>query len=205
MNANLILASASPRRRELLSNIGLEFTVVPAVGDEIVLSGELPEPAAKRLAVQKALNISTKWPDHYVLAADTIVAVDGEILGKPSSNEHAKQMLSLLSGREHIVITGFAIFCESTGLKIIDAVSSHVTFRHMSDDEINAYVQTGEVLDKAGAYAVQGIGACFVSSIVGSFSNVIGLPMAEVTVALRECGVWLPSMLGVASQRSCSL
>ncbi len=183
----LVLASASPRRREMLAMFpfGIEV-IVPAVEEHLV-PGESSIETAKRLACEKMREVVLRRGDASpVLAADTIVVVKGEMLGKPRDARDAERMLRLLSGTVHQVITGVAIGWR--GEEKVFAVSSDVAFRPLSEKEIADYVASGEPMDKAGAYAVQGLGGAFVSMVHGSVSNVIGLPLAEVTVALQEMG-----------------
>jgi septum formation protein len=188
----LVLASASPRRRTLLAQAGLAFEVIPVDLDERALPGEAPEALASRLARQKAQAITTSLgplPGRVVLGADTLVVLDGAILGKPRDADQAISHLRRLVGRSHRVLTAVALArSDPPALKEL-RVESVVMMCAASDDEIRAYVGTGESLDKAGAYAVQGQGRRFVAQIVGSETNVIGLPMEETLAALRELGV----------------
>jgi septum formation protein len=201
----LILASASPRRQELLRNAGIPFTVEPADIDETPRAGESPRDCAERLAREKALAVSKGRPQDYVLGADTVVFVEGTILGKPRDAEDASRMLRLLSGRTHEVITGVCLVekkvdsgqrpvgsgagrTEDTELRIASETTL-VTMNVLSDDEIREYVATGEPMDKAGAYAIQGIASRWIPRIDGDYSNVVGLPVALVYRMLRERGV----------------
>jgi septum formation protein len=171
---NLVLASGSPRRRELLAQLGLFFDVVPADVDETPLPGESPRDLVRRLAVAKA----TAVDGDPVLAADTIVEVDGEILGKPLDAADARRMLGRLSGRSHHVHTGVAV---RSGERVeVDVTTTIVTFVALTDGAVDWYLATGEPFDKAGAYAIQGAGGVFVETIRGSASNVVGLPIATV-------------------------
>ncbi len=188
MAGKLILASASPRRKELLELAGLDFEVVPGEVDETRRQGETPRQYVLRLAREKALAVSRDHPGTWVLGADTIVLVDGEILGKPHSRDEAKDMLRKLSGREHRVITGFAVLKKEGGIALADAVETSVVFKEMSPDEIDWYAGTGEPYDKAGGYAAQGAGASLIREIRGSYTNVVGLPLCEVVDALRRVG-----------------
>ena len=198
----LVLASASPRRQELLRNAGLSFTVQPADIDESPLAGELPRECAERLAREKALAIWRTRPQDLVLGADTIVVVDESILGKPIDAGDAVRMLRLLSGRVHTVITGVCVV-QAVGGKTADSdevlktenrelrtasETTLVTMSELSDDEIREYVATGEPMDKAGAYAIQGIASRWIPRIEGDYSNVVGLPVALVYRMLRERG-----------------
>jgi septum formation protein len=183
----IVLASASPRRQELLRNAGISFTVQPADINETPLAGESPVHCAERLARGKALAVSQKNPEQWVLGADTIVVVDEAILGKPCDAEDAARMLRLLSGRTHAVITGVCVLepAASGRLPVASTINTRsettlVTFCEMSDDEIREYVATGEPKDKAGAYAIQGIASRWIPRIEGDYSNVVGLPVALV-------------------------
>ena len=177
---SLILASGSPRRRELLSRAGLEFQVVPAEVDETVLDGESPEDYAARMARSKAEKIGMVIPDRLILAADTIVVLDNEIMGKPENRDDAVRMLQTLSGRVHRVITAFCIHRRDMEMTIEEQVSTLVEFRELNPREIKEYIGSGEPMDKAGAYAIQGGGGSLTRRIEGSYTNVIGLPLAEV-------------------------
>jgi septum formation protein len=175
---NLVLASASPRRRELLAGLGLQFTVRPADVDETPRDGEDPGAYVLRLAQEKAAAVA-RDQEELVLAADTTVVVDGEILGKPSDEEDARRMLRRLSGREHEVLTGLAL-CEAGGRDASSVERSRVRMAALSEDEIAWYAASGEPLDKAGAYAIQGLGSLFVEAVAGNYSNVVGLPVPAV-------------------------
>jgi len=192
----LVLASASPRRQELLRNAGIPFTVQPADIDETPLAGESPRECAERLARAKALAVFQRNPEKCVLGADTIVVVDDTVLGKPRDAEDAARMLRRLSGREHGVITGVCVVTPVTSrqLPVASKVKTAsettlVTFCELSDDEIRFYVATGEPMDKAGAYAIQGLASRWIPRIEGDYSNVVGLPVALVYRMLRELGV----------------
>jgi septum formation protein len=181
----LVLASASPRRQELLRNAGIPFTVQPADIDEEPLPGELPKDCAERLAREKAQTVSRSRPADYVLGADTIVVIDEVILGKPSDAQDAARMLRLLSGRTHAVITGVCLVGRNAFEKMTSETTL-VTMNGLSDDEIRDYVATGEPMDKAGAYAIQGMASRWIPRIEGDYSNVVGLPVARVYAILRE-------------------
>ncbi|MDH4333546.1 MAG: Maf family protein [Desulfobulbaceae bacterium] len=180
--ARLILASGSPRRRDFLAELGLVFEVAAADIDETPHSGETPIEFVARLAREKALAVD--FPDAWVLAADTVVVVDGEILGKPGDEEEACGMLMRLSGRWHEVWTGFSLCCHETGEQCTKTVCTRVRFLTLTPELCRAYVRTGEPLDKAGAYGIQGKGCFLVPEISGSYTNVVGLPMAEVLETL---------------------
>ena len=185
-SGRFILASASPRRGELLKLMGLDFDVMPGNIDETFRPEETPREHVLRLSEEKALSVARCHPDAWVLGADTIVVVAGEVLGKPASPAEATNMLEKLSGREHEVFTGFSIVRQDRGSRIREVVGSSVLFRQIDDNEMVWYTGTGEPYDKAGAYAVQGMGGCFIREIRGSFSNVVGLPLCEVVDALKR-------------------
>ncbi len=187
-NKKLVLASASPRRQELLEMLGIDLIIEPSGIDESYRPGESAREHALRLSLEKARDVSEKYPGLWVLGADTIVVVDGEVLGKPADQGDAREMLLKLSGREHVVITAFALVFRQTGVEYSEAVESRVTFNLLEEDELQWYLGTGEPYDKAGAYAVQGKGAAFIKEICGSHTNVIGLPLSEVLEALRKTG-----------------
>ena len=181
----LVLASASPRRAEILTALGIPFTVVATDIDETVAPGESGRAAASRLAAEKAAASAALSPGDWVLAADTLVLLDDAILGKPRDGTDARGMLRRLSGREHRVVTAVSLTRASgPGLEAIE--ESRVRIAPLDEEEIRWYVSTGEPLDKAGAYAVQGLGARFVESVEGSFTNVMGLPARSVYRLLRE-------------------
>jgi len=186
ISGRFILASASPRRSELLKLLGFDFDVIPGSVDEAFRPAETPREHVLRLSEEKALFVARCHPDAWVLGADTIVVVAGEALGKPGSPAEAKGMLEKLSGRKHEVFTGFSIVRQDRGSRIREVVGSSVLFREIADDEMAWYTGTEEPYDKAGAYAVQGMGGCFIREICGSFSNVMGLPLCEVVDALKR-------------------
>lgn len=186
---SLVLASASPRRRDLLSQLGLRFTVAAADIDETPLPGEAADVYVLRLAREKARTVAERFPDTWVLAADTTVALGAELLGKPSSPAEAREMLTRLSGRTHAVYTGVALAGRAQESRV---VRTGVTFRTLSAGEIDWYAHTGEPLDKAGAYGMQGKGSFLVSGIEGSPTNVIGLPLGETLELLMRAGVPTP-------------
>jgi septum formation protein len=191
MTPKIILASNSPRRKELLTQIGLSFTVAPADADESVLPGESPEAYAVRVALDKARIAAKRAGEGIIIAADTIVAVGDAILGKPSDAADASRMLAELSGREHQVITGLAVVDAATGRSAVRTSATRVCFRELTEQEISAYVATGEPLDKAGAYGIQERGALLVERIEGCYSNVVGLPLSLLGEMLRDFGVRL--------------
>ncbi len=188
MLASFILASVSPRRKELLEGMGIEFDVIPSGINEDFLNGETPRDHVLRLSKEKSSAVSRNNPDAWVLGADTVVIIDGEVIGKPGTQNEARAMLARLSGREHQVITGFTIVNKSADVMITDAVESFVIFKEISEDEMDWYVKTKEPYDKAGGYAVQGMAAFFIREIRGSYTNVVGLPLTEVVTALKRVG-----------------
>jgi septum formation protein len=183
---HLVLASASPRRAELLHSAGFDFEVYPVEVDERLRPEERPDHAAARLAETKAQAAAAHHADALVLGADTIVVIDGEPLGKPADERDAKRMLRRLSGRAHDVLTGVSI--GSAGRYLTHVETTRVTMSELTEEEINWYVATGEPRDKAGAYAVQGLASRFVSRIDGSYSNVVGLPVSLVYTLFRQLG-----------------
>jgi septum formation protein len=193
LTSSLILASASPRRRDLLARLGVPFTVSPAEITEQARAGETPHAVAERLAREKAEAVAAqleRTQRSVVLGSDTIVVIGEEILGKPRDPEHAVALLSKLVGRTHRVITGVAVVASDTGCTLSRVVESRVTMRFADEAEVRKYVATGEPLDKAGAYAVQGDGRR--AAIEGSESNVIGLPLEETVALLQEAGLEIP-------------
>ena len=182
----LILASTSPRRQELLKGLGIDFQVVAPQVEERYGEGEDPAVGAMRIACRKARQVAEQFPGRLVLGADTIVVLDGMILGKPEDSGEAREMLKRLSGRVHRVITGF---CLIDGERTVTRhVETLVKIKEVTDEELEEYLRTGEPLDKAGAYAIQGVGAHLVERIEGSYTNVVGLPLTELKVALRD--IW---------------
>jgi septum formation protein len=179
------LASSSPRRREILATLGVEFSVVPADVDETPLADEAPEEMVVRLAVTKAEAVAAAQGD-VIIAADTAVVVEGRVLGKPADRDDCLAMLKALAGRRHKVYTGVALRCGDVTRTAVS--ETDVCFREISRDEALAYWQSGEPRDKAGAYAIQGTGGVFVERIEGSYSGVVGLPVFETANLLREAG-----------------
>jgi septum formation protein len=191
----LILASASPRRRDLLCRLKIPFTSVPADIAETPRPGEAPRALAERLAREKAQAVAArigKRPRSVVLGSDTIVVIGEEVLGKPRDPEHALTLLRKLCGRTHRVMTGIAVVESDTGRARSRVVESRVTLREAPEAELRDYVATGESLDKAGAYALQGAGRRFVAAVEGSESNVIGLPLEETVAMLQDAGMEIP-------------
>ena len=189
----LILASASPRRRELLHQAGLQFRVVPSHSPEEVRPGEPPRGYVLRTATEKARAVAGSHPATWILAADTIVEIDGHILGKPRDEADGRRMLGLLSGRRHRVMTAFVVLRADQQVERL--VTSMVRFKALSEAQISAYLATGEPHDKAGAYAVQGQGRALVAEVDGSYTNVVGLPMDEVLASLQDLGIYHPGQL----------
>lgn len=182
----LILASASPRRADLLRAAGIPFEAIPVDVDERFRRGELPELAVIRLAEAKAAAAAVLHPEAVVLGADTTVIMRGRPLGKPADRKDAGRMLRLLSGHTHDVLTGICL--RAKGRSLLRVESSGVLMARLSRAEIDWYVDTGEPLDKAGAYAIQGLGSRFIEAIDGSYSNVVGLPISSVYALLKELG-----------------
>jgi septum formation protein len=184
----LVLASASPRRQELLRNAGIDFVVQPADVDESPLNGEPPQECAERLAREKVLAVFRTRSRDYVLGADTIVIVENTILGKPHDKEDAARMLRLLSGRTHKVITGVCLAAPAAngGELTTASETTLVTMCSLTDPEIRGYVASGEPMDKAGAYAIQGLASRWIPRIEGDYSNVVGLPVALVWKLLKK-------------------
>lgn len=195
----VILASRSPRRKYLLQKAGIVFQVIPSSVDESAVPLSDPAAYVKTLAQAKAVDVASRHPDAWVIGADTIVLIDGAILGKPGSKREAREMLRHLSGQTHQVYTGYAICRHVPARMITDAVKTDVLFKTLSETEIEWYIQTGEPFDKAGAYAIQGLGTFLVRSIHGSYTNVVGLPVCEVIEALmRESVITLGEAPGAA-------
>jgi septum formation protein len=188
----LVLGSASPRRAALLREMGVPFAVCASDIPEMPAPGEAPADFARRAACEKGAAVARRRPGHWVLAADTVVAVDGEILGKPRDEADAARMLRRLADRTHEVLTGVALYGPDGACADSSVVATRVTFRALSDAEIAAYVASGEPADKAGAYAIQGGAAPFVRALEGSYSNVVGLPLDEVRALLARHGVVRP-------------
>jgi septum formation protein len=187
---SIILASASPRRAQLLRQMGLEFEVRPADIDETVKVGEQPSGYVLRLAREKALAISRLAPEAIVVGSDTSVVIGDRILGKPATEEEAADTLQALSARTHQVMTGLAVAVD--GYAEARLITTNVTLRELRPDEISAYVRSGEPMDKAGSYGIQGLGGIFVESLQGSYSAVVGLPLRETADLLAQAGypVW---------------
>jgi septum formation protein len=199
MDNRLILASKSPRRYELLKQIGLGFEVIPSRVSEDFVQTESPQEHVLRLAEAKARDVAREYPDRWVIAADTIVQLDGSILGKPRNSEEATEMLRRLSGQEHRVLTGFFVCHLGKRKSDKETVQTAVRMKGLTAAGIEWYVRTGEPLDKAGGYAIQGIGSFMIKSIQGSYTNVVGLPLCELmemlsrlgAVRISERGMWI--------------
>ncbi len=185
-----ILASASPRRKELLGAIGLDFAVIVSEADEDSVSKELePSLYVQELAMLKAAATAKaviEYKDTIVIAADTIVTLDGKILGKPSDKEDAFDMLKALSGRTHEVYTGYCVMRIADGFSVCNAVKTEVTFKELTDEKINNYIATNEPMDKAGSYGIQGLGGLLIEKFNGDYQNVVGLPVSALADTLEK-------------------
>ncbi len=184
---HVILASQSPRRRELLTLVGIAHEVRPADIDEAYLAGEHPKAHAERLACEKAAVVARDMPEALVIGSDTIVVVDGDVLGKPRDAAHAAEMLSRLSGRSHMVITAIAVQLRGVVRSAVEEVE--VTFHPLSTEQISEYIATREPMDKAGAYGIQGFGATIVSRVDGDYFAVMGLPLQKLVRLMESLGV----------------
>ncbi len=185
LQERLLLASASPRRREILENLGFEFEILPSNVDESEVPWNDPVKSAKLLAEIKAVDAQMTRPRKTIIAADTIVLCDGQVMGKPGSPEEAKEMLVALSGRMHEVVTGIALIA-TPNIRIIEAESTRVFCRELRNEEISRYIETGEPFDKAGAYAIQGYASAFIEKIEGCYFNVVGLPVSRLFGMFRR-------------------
>lgn len=187
---NIVLASASPRRCELLTQVGIDFQVVPSKADETLLANETPETHVIRLSCDKAKEVAGRpaQAGRWFVGSDTVVVRDDAILGKPVDASEAAEMLTSLSGRSHRVISGYAVYDRESDRTLCAAITTKVFFKDLTTREIEGYIATGEPFDKAGAYAIQGIGSFMVPNIEGSYTNVVGLPLCEVIAALEELG-----------------
>ena len=190
MTMKIILASQSPRRLELFSRLGLPFKQIPAEVDETV-GGSPPPPEvfAEDIARSKAEAVARAWKDHTVVGADTVVVAGGRILGKPGNEERAREMLCLLNGKRHRVVTGIAVVQGGQGIAETGVKVTEVEFHQVSEKEIEAYIRCGEPLDKAGGYGIQDKGRFLVKSVRGCYSNVVGLPLCLLVELLRKAGV----------------
>lgn len=183
------MASTSPRRKELLRLTGLNFRIVPSEYEEEMNSARPPRSLARHLSLQKAKSVAENNRNAVVIAADTFIVLGNKLLGKPHTEREALRMLGLLSGRPHSVITGFAVIDTATGKRVARSVETKVYFRRLTRKEILSYVRTGEPLDKAGGYAIQGLGGLLVKRIEGDYFNVIGLPLSALLNVLRQFGI----------------
>ena len=184
-----ILASSSPRRRELLASIGVEFDVLPSQIPEEHQPGEAPEEYVARLSREKANAVATQHPSHWVIAADTTVLLGDQLLEKPLDEHDAARMLSLIAGRTHVVYTGVTLQNVERKYQETRVAESEVRMLPLPPEDVEWYVRTGEPMDKAGAYAVQGIGAWFIEAIEGSYTNVVGLPLSTLFNMMRRAGI----------------
>ncbi|ETW99182.1 MAG: hypothetical protein ETSY1_16045 [Candidatus Entotheonella factor] len=187
--SNLILASASPRRQALLSQLGTPFTVLPADIDERHDDGEVPRDYVMRMSRTKAEHVAQQYPDAWVLGADTIVTIDGRILGKPKDAADAAAMLSSLSGQVHDVMTGLALVQHDQGYMALETVSTRIYFHTLSDADISTYIAAKKPFDKAGAYAIQDQEGVLVDRYEGCYTNVVGLPLQRTAAMLRCAGL----------------
>ena len=185
----IILASASPRRKELLEKINLKFEVDASDCEEDTNPGLEPEELVRQLSIKKAKSVAARHKNAIIITADTIGVMGDKILGKPQTENEASKMLQTISGKSHLVITGFSILDPNTNKIFTGTVNTRVYIKKLTGHEIDAYVKTGEPLDKAGAYAIQGIGAVIVEKIEGDYYNVMGLPLNALTEALKEFGI----------------
>lgn len=188
----LVLASGSPRRRDFLRQLNLKFATQTCDIDETPHVGESPEKYVCRLAVDKAKTVGCSVPQAWVLGADTIVCVDNMLLGKPRNKEHALETLLRLSGKKHKVVTAFCLYSQGNGVSEVEPVTTFVTFRSFTEEIALSYIATGEPMDKAGCYGIQGVGGVLVEKIEGSYSSVVGLPLVEVTSCLQKHGIIRP-------------
>jgi septum formation protein len=189
IESTLILASTSPRRRDLLRIAGLTFHIVPSVIHEEDYPLTDPKSYARILAEAKATDVSDRYPDSWVIGADSIVSIDGDVLEKPASISDARQMIQMLSGNTHYVHTAYAITCKQESHLFTDIVSTAVSFKSLTEKEIEWYIHTSEPYDKAGGYAIQGLGSFMVKHIHGSYTSVVGLPVCEVIDYLLKQGI----------------
>lgn len=187
----IVLASASPRRKELLEKLGLTFEVDPSGDAEEAASGLEPHELAKAISLAKAKAVAARHKDAIIIAADTFGVLRGKVIGKPRNAAEAHEMLGRLSGKVHSVITGFTILDSDSGRTATQSVETRVRIKKLTPEEIDAYVKTREPLDKAGAYAIQGIGAVIVDRIEGDYYNVVGLPLGALAESLKEFGVYV--------------
>jgi septum formation protein len=185
----LILASASPRRKQLLEMLGLQFTVYPSAIPESLTPGLSPSKQVERLSLQKAKAVKSKFKNSIILAADTMVVLNKELIGKPKDEEDAKRMLKKLSGKQHFVVTGFTLLDTDTKKIVIKSTETKIWFRKMTAKEISSFVEKEKPFDKAGGYAVQGLAAMFIEKIEGDYFGVVGLSVFKLTKELKEFGI----------------
>jgi len=190
---SIVLASGSPRRKEFLENLGLRFDIAVASINECAAVGELAEAFVLRMAKEKATSVAECFPDNWIISGDTVVCLGKDILGKPTSKENAVELLLQLAGQTHFVWSGFCLWHEKNNIVRAQSVVTSVRFTRFSEQVARAYVATGEPMDKAGGYGIQGVGGVLVESIEGSYSNVVGLPLAELVSVLEEEGVITPA------------
>lgn len=183
---DIILASSSPRRKEILGNTNLKFKIIKSNIDEVILSKESPYQVVMRLAYEKSMDIAYSNRDKLIIGADTVVCLDDVILGKPKDELEAIEMIKKLSGKTHQVITGISLINLDANKKIIDYVVSYVKFKKLSHEDVIDYIQTNESLDKAGAYGIQGYGALLVEEIKGDYFNIVGLPISKLSDLLKK-------------------
>lgn len=183
---NIILASASPRRKEILENTNVKFKIMSSMIEELTLDNESPCQMVMRLAFEKGMDVASRQKSDLIISADTIVVLDDMILGKPKDEIQAREMIKSLSGRSHQVITGISLINLDNNKKIIDYVISNVKFKSLSEQDINDYIATKESLDKAGAYGIQGYGALLVDEIQGDYFNIVGLPISRLSDLLKK-------------------
>jgi septum formation protein len=188
MKNRFILASESPRRSEMLRKMGFDFDIIPSGVEECSVPRETPQAHVIRLAEAKAMDVGKQYPDRWIIAADTVVFINGSILGKPKEEGEALEMLGLLSGKEHFVLTGFSVHHFRKEKAGHQAVQTAVRMKTLLPAEMEWYVHTGEPFDKAGGYAIQGIGSFMIESIQGSYTNVVGLPLCELVQMLGCLG-----------------
>ena len=190
---SVILASTSPRRRELLALLGIAFEIIPPVAEEIPSPGLSPREQAKQFALDKALSIARRHPDDLVLGSDTVIEIDGTLVGKPQDLDDAETMLRQLRGRSHHVHTGIALIHEAAYVTIVHVETALVRMTPFTDQELRRYLETGESLGKAGAYSIQGEAARFIEKIEGDYPTIVGLPLRQTADLLEQQGVVLPT------------
>jgi septum formation protein len=190
-NRKIILASASSRRKELLEKIGLTFSIDPSNSDESPPVDFKPEGMAKAISLEKALKVASKYPDAIIIAADTFGVFRGKIIGKPNTAKDAERILSMLNGKSHRVITGYTILDTSNKQVTTHSVETRVYFKKLTPQEIDNYVNSGEPLDKAGAYGIQGLGSLIVEKISGDYYNVMGLPISALAESLKKFKIFV--------------